>query len=298
MEHDDQDIEKLLETTDWEPKPDPVREQASFARIVALLDRRRRRMRMVARISCAFAVVILVIVTGTIWYRWTRPMVIAFQETQSLPMSVARLVHSTSAETPGIWHVLLAHVTARDPRGLLTSVRSVPGTDLLRAELSGSTGYVLLLPGRGVVGIAAAASESAKITQGFTAVMSGDAPGVTAQDLAAANSVVSNDTTVARVGSPSNDGLEIASVYQPTIPYKNDNHATSYDPFVFSTPSGYIRMRRIVAITLKPQQENQALLTALVDIDGHHVVGIVDTTHISGVILTENPGPQIALTAQ
>jgi hypothetical protein len=187
---------------------------------------------------------------------------------------------------------------ARDPRGLLTSVHTVPGTDLLRAELCGGTGYVLLLPGQGVVGIVAAASESAKITQGFTAVTPGDAPGVTAQDLAAARSVASNDTAVARVGSPNSDGLQIASVYQPTTPYKNDNHAVPYDPFVLSTPSGYVRMRRIVAVTLKPQQENQTLLTALVDIDAHRVVGIVDTTHIAGILLTDDPGPQVVLTTQ
>jgi hypothetical protein len=153
----------------------------------------------------------------------------------------------------------------------------------------------LLLPGQGVVGIVAAASESAKITQGFTAVTSSDAPGVTAQDLAAARSVASNDTAVARVGSPDNDALQVASVYQPTTPDKEDYHMTPYDPFVFSTPNGYVRMRRVVAVTLKPQRENQTLLTVLVDIDAHRVVGIVDTTHVAGVLLTEDAGPEVVL---
>jgi len=295
VERDDRDIERLLETTDWEPEPDPVRERASLARLVGRLDRRRRRMRMVARTSCAFAVVMLVMVTGTIWYHWTRPMAVAVQETQSLPLSAARLIKSTSTETPDTWHALLARATARDPRGLLTSVHTVPGTDVLRAELYGGTGYVLLLPGQGIVGIVAAASDSDNITKGFTAVTSSDAPGITAQDLAAARSVASNDTAVARVGSPDNDALQVASVYQPTTPYKNDNHAVPYDPFVFSTPSGYVKTRRIVAVTLKPQRENQTLLTALVDIDAHRVVGIVDTTHVAGVLLTEDAGPQVVL---
>jgi len=295
VERDDRDIEKLLETTDWEPEPDPVREQATLVRLVGRLDRRRHRMRLVARISCAFAIVMLVIVTGATWYRWTRPMAVAVQETQSLPLSTARLIQQTSTQTPDTWHALLARATAQDPRGLLTSVRTVPGTDLLRAELCGGTGYILLLPGQGVVGIVAAASDSAKITEGFTAVTSSDAPGITGQDLAAAELIASNDSAVARVGSPIGDGLQIASVYQPTTPYKNDNHAVPYDPFVFSTRSGYVRMRRIVAVTLKPQREGQTLLTALVDIDAHRVVGIVDMTDVAGVLLTEDAGPQVVL---
>jgi hypothetical protein len=252
-------------------------------------------MRLVARISCAFAIVMLVIVTGATWYRWTRPMAVAVQETQSLPLSTGRLIQPASTETPDTWHAVLARATARDPRGLLTSVRTLPGTDLLRAELCGGAGYVLLLPGQGVVGIVAAASDSVKITEGFTAVTSSDAPDITTQDLAAARSIASNDTAVARVGSPHSDGLQIASVYQPTTPYKNDNHAVLYDPFVFSTPYGYVRMRRIVAVTLKPQREGQTLLTALVDIDAHRVVGIVDMTDVAGVLLTEDAGPQVVL---
>jgi hypothetical protein len=298
VERDDRDIEKLLETTDWEPEPDPVREQATLARLVGRLDRRRHRMRMVARTSCAFAIVMLIIVTGTIWYRWTQPMAIAVQETQSLPLSAARLIQPASPQTPDTWHALLAKAMAQDPRGLLVSVRSVPGTDLLRAELSDGAGYVLVLPGQGVVGIVAAVSDSARIAEGFTAVTSSDAPGVTAQDLTAAESIASNNTAVACVGSPADSALQVASVYQLTMPYKNDNHAVPYDPFVLSTPNGYVRMQRIVAVTLKPQRENQTLLTALVDIDAHRVVGIVDTTDISGIILTDEPGPQVVLATQ
>ena len=295
MESDDQDIEKLLETTDWELEPDPVREQASLDRLVGRLDRRRRRMRMVVRTSCAFAVVMLVMTTGMIWYRWTRPMAVAVQETQSLPLSAARLIQPASTETPDTWQALLARAMARDPRGLLASVRSVPGTDLLRAELSGDAGYILLLPGQGVVGIVAAAPDSTKITAGFTVVTSSDAPGITTQDLTAARSIASNDAVVASVGLPVDDALQVASVYQLTTPYKDDHHMVPYDPFVFSTPNGFVRMRRIVAVTLKPQQENQTRLTALVDIDAHRVVAIVDTSDISGVILTDDPEPQVVL---
>ncbi len=298
MERDDRNIEKLLETTEWEPAPDPVWEQATLARLVARLDRRRRRMHLVARASCALAIIVLVMVTGTAWYHWTRPMAVAVRETQTLPVSATCLIHPVSGKTPDTWHALLAKAMARDPRGLLTSVRSVPGTDLLRAELSDGAGYMMVLPGAGVVGIVAPSLRSAQLTQGFVAVTPGDAPGVAAQDIAMAKSIASNDTTVARVGSPDDDTLQAASVYQPTTPYSNDNHMKPYDPFVLSTPDGYVRMRRIVAVPLKPRRESQTLLTALIDIDARRVVGIVDRTNASGVILTDDPGPQVMLVAQ
>jgi hypothetical protein len=240
----------------------------------------------------------LVIVTGTTWYHWTQPMAVAVEETQSLPLSTARLIQQTSTETPDTWHALLAKVTAQDPRGLLTSVRSVPGTDLLRAELSDGAGYVLVLPGLGVVGIVAPSSRSAQLTQGFTPITPGDAPGVTAHDLTAAKSIASYDAVIAHLGSPADGALQVANVYQLATPYKEDYHATPYDPFDLYVDSSLVRMRRIVAVTLKPQQEKQTLLTALVDIDAHRVVGIVDSTDISGVILTDDPGPQVVLTTK
>jgi hypothetical protein len=131
--------------------------------------------------------------------------------------------------------------------------------------------------------------------QGFTVVTPGDAPGVTAQEIAAARSIASQDAAVADVGSPADDALQVASVYQLATPYKEDYHATPYDPFDLYVDSSYVGMRRIVAVPLKPQQENQTLLTALVDIDGHRVVGIVDTVHITGILLTEDTGPQVVL---
>lgn len=295
MQTDDRDIEHLLETTDWEPEPDPVRARASLARLLARLDQRRHRMHMVAQTSCALVIVVLVMVTGTVWYRWTRPMVTAVHETQTIPASVVRLVPVEADSASGALQRALASLTGRDPRGLLKSVREVAGTDLLRAELSDGAGYVLVLPGLGVVGIVAPSSKSAQLVQGFTAITPGDAPGVTAHDIAAARSIASYDTVIAHLGSPADGALQVANVYQLATPYKEDYHATPYDPFDLYVDSSYVRMRRIVAVTLKPQRENQMLLTALVDIDTQRVIAIVDTTSISGVILTDDPGPQVVL---
>jgi hypothetical protein len=57
-------------------------------------------------------------------------------------------------------------------------------------------------------------------------------------------------------------------------------------------------MRRIVAVFLQLHQEGQTLLTVLVDIDARRVVGIVDTTHVAGILLTEDAGPQVVLVRQ
>lgn len=298
MQTDDRDIEHLLETTDWEPEPDPVHAQASLARLIARLDQRRHRMRVLARTSVALCIALIAVVGGAAWSHWTRPMAVAVHETQSLPLSTARLIQPISTKTPDTWHTLLAEVTARDPRGLLTSVHTVPGTDLLRSELSGGAGYVLVLPGLGVVGIVAPSSKSAQLAQGFTAITPGDAPGVTAHDIAAARSIASYDTVIAHLGSPADGARQVANVYQLATPYKEDHHAAAYDPFDRYVDSSYVRMRRIVAVPLKPQQENQTLLTALVDIDAHRVVGIVDGADTSGVILTDDPGPQVVLIMQ
>jgi hypothetical protein len=298
VERDDRDIEKLLETTDWEPEPDPVREQASLVRLLDRLGRRRHTMRVVARTSMALCIALIALTAGTAWYRWTQPMVVAVQETRSFPVGVMRLIQTTSGVPATEWQVFLARALRRDPRGLLASVRSVPGTDLLRAELSGGAGYVLVLLGQGVVGVVAPSSQSAQLVQGFTAITPGDAPGVTAQDIAAARLIASNDAVVAHLGSPADDSLQVAIVYQPTTAYKNDHHMVPYDPFVLSTPSGYVRMRRIVAVFLQLHQEGQTLLTVLVDIDARRVVGIVDTTHVAGILLTEDAGPQVVLVRQ
>jgi hypothetical protein len=298
VQPDDRDVERLLATTDWEPEPDPVHEQASLARLVARLDRRRHRMRVLAQTSVALCVALIVCTAGTTWYHWTRPMAMAVQETQSLPLSATRLIAPIKAKIPGTWSSLLARLAGRDPRGLLASIHSVPGTDLLRAELSGGAGYVLLLPGQGVVGIVAPSSGSSELIQGFVAVAIADAPTVTAEDITAAREVASHDVTVALLGSPTGDPLQVASVYQPTTPYPGGHHMVPYDPFVLNTDNGYVRVRRIVAVPLKAQQESQTRLTALVDVGAHSIVGIVDATHIVGVILTDDPGPQVVLARQ
>lgn len=298
MERDDQDIEELLETTNWEQEPDPLREQASLARVVARLDRRQHRMHILARTSVAVCIAVIICTTGTTWYHWARPMAVAVQETQSLPVSVMRLVQSTSTKSPGTWHTLLARAAARDPRGLLTDVRTVPGTGILRVELTSGAGYILLLPGHGVVGVVAPSSQSAKHMEGFTAVTPADAPDITAQDVTAAREIVLHDAAVARVGSPTDDTRQVASVYQPTIPWNGQQNMFALDPFVFGTNSGYVHVQRVVAVPLKLQQENQTSLTALVDIDSNSIVGIVDTANITGIILTSDPGPQVVLTAQ
>lgn len=298
MQIDDKDIEQLLETTNWEPEPDPIRAQASLARLLARLDQRRHRMHMVARTSCALAIIVLVMVTGTVWYRWTRPMIMAVHETQTIPAGIVRLVPVEADSAPGALQRALASLTGRDPRGLLTSVREVPGTKLLRAELAGGTGHLLLLPGHGVVGIVASSSQSSSLTEGVVRIAPRDARTLTAQDLATGEEIASRDASVAALGRVVKAHVMTATVYQRVTPYpggQQQKPGLPYDPTMLYLSSGYVRLHRVVTIPLETGDQRATGPSAVVDIDAQRVIAIVDTTSISGVILTDDPGLQVVL---
>src|SRR5450830_246519 len=281
MQTEGKDIEHLLETTDWEPAEDHARTEASLARLIARLDQRRHRMHMVAQTSCALAIVVLVMVTGMVWYRWTRPMATAVHETQTIPSGVVRLVPAESDFAPSAFQRALASLTGRDPRGLLTSVREVPGTKLLQAELAGGTGHLLLLPGHGVVGIAPR-----------------DARTLTAQDLATGEEIALRGASVAALGRVVEAHPMTAAVYQHVTPYpggQQQKPALMYDPTTLYLSSGYVHLHRVVMIPLETGDLHAASLFAVVDIDTQRVITIVDTTGMSGVILTDDPGPQVVL---
>jgi len=298
MQIDDKDIEHLLETTDWEPAEDDAHTEASLGRLIARLDQRRHRMHMVARTSCALAIIVLVMVTGTVWYRWTRPMATAVHETQTIPAGVVRLVPVEADSAPSALQRALASLTGRDPRGLLTSVREVLGTKLLRAELAGGTGHLLLLPGHGIVGIVASSSQSSSLTEGVVGIAPRDARTLTAQDLATGEEIASRDASVAALGRVVEAHPMTAAVYQHVTPYPGGQQgkpALPYDPTRLDLSSGYVHLHRVVMIPLEIGDQRAAGPSAVVDIDTHRVIAIVDTTGISGVILTDDPGPQVVL---
>jgi len=298
MQTDDRDIEQLLEKTDWQPVADDAHTQASLARLIARLDQRRHRMRVVARTSCVLGIVILVMVAGMEWHRWTRPMVKAVHETQTIPASVVQLSPAGAGSAPSALRRVLASLTGRDPRGLLTSVREVAGTRLLRAELAGGTGYLLLLPGHGIVGIVASSSQSSSLTEGVVRIAPHDAPTLTAQDLATGEEIASRDASVAALGRVVEAHPMTVAVYQRAIPYpggEQQKPGLPYDPTMLYLSSGYVHLRRVVTIPLATGDPRTVGLSALVDIDIQRVISIVDTTTISGVILTDDPGPQVVL---
>jgi len=298
MQTDDRDIEQLLEKTDWQPVADDAHTQASLARLIARLDQRRHRMRVVARTSCVLGIVILVMVAGMEWHRWTRPMVKAVHETQTIPASVVQLSPAGAGSAPSALRRVLASLTGRDPRGLLTSVREVAGTRLLRAELAGGTGYLLLLPGHGIVGIVASSSQSSSLTEGVVRIAPHDAPTLTAQDLATGEEIASRDASVAALGRVVEAHPMTVAVYQRAIPYpggEQQKPGLPYDPTMLYLSSGYVHLHRVVTIPLATGDPRTVGLSALVDIDIQRVISIVDTTTISGVILTDDPGPQVVL---
>jgi len=298
MQTEGKDIEHLLETTDWEPAEDDARTEASLARLIARLDQRRHRMHMVAQTSCALAIVVLVMVTGMVWYRWTRPMVTAVHETQTIPAGVVRLVPAESDFAPSAFQRALASLIGRDPRGLLTSVREVLGTRLLRAELAGGTGHLLLLPGHGIVGIVASSSQSSSLTEGVVRIAPRDARTLTAQDLATGEEIASRDVSVAALGRVVKAHPMTATVYQRMTPYpggQQQKPALPYDPTTLYLSSGYVHLHRVVTVPVETTGSHTASLSAVVDIDTQRVIAIVDTTGISGIILTDDPGPQVVL---
>ena len=298
MQTDDRDIEHLLETTDWEPAPNHAHTQASLARLIARLDQRRHRMHMVAQTSCALAIVVLVMVTGTVWYRWTRPMVMAVHETQTIPAGVVRLVPAESDSAPSALQRALASLIGRDPRRLLTDVREVPGTRLLRAELAGGTGHLLLLPGHGIVGIVASSSQLSSLTEGVVRIAPRDARTLTAQDLATGEEIASRDASVAALGRVVEAHPMTAAVYQRVTPYpggQQQKPTLMYDPTTLYLSSGYVHLHRVVTVPIETTGSHTASLSAVVDIDAQRIIAIVDTTGISGVILTDDPGLQVVL---
>ena len=298
MQTEGKDIEQLLETTDWEPAEDHARAEASLARLIGRLDQRRHRMRVIARTSCALAIIVLVMVTGMVWYRWTRPMVTAVHETQTIPAGVVRLVPAESDFAPSAFQRALASLIGRDPRGLLTSVREVLGTRLLRAELAGGTGHLLLLPGHGIVGIVASSSQSSSLTEGVVRIAPRDARTLTAQDLATGEEIASRDVSVAALGRVVKAHPMTATVYQRMTPYpggQQQKPALPYDPTTLYLSSGYVHLHRVVTVPVETTGSHTASLSAVVDIDTQRVIAIVDTTGISGIILTDDPGPQVVL---
>jgi len=298
MQTDDKDIEHLLETTDWEPAEDHARTEASLARLIARLDQRRHRMHMIARTSCALGIVVLVLLAGVKWYHWTRPMVTAVHETQTIPAGVVRLVPAESDSAPRAFQWALASLIGRDPRGLLTSVREVLGTRLLRAELAGGTGHLLLLPGHGIVGIVASSSQSSSLTEGVVRIAPRDTRTLTAQDLATGEEIASRDVSVAALGRVVKAHPMTATVYQRMTPYpggQQQKPALPYDPTTLYLSSGYVHLHRVVTVPVETTGSHTASLSAVVDIDTQRVIAIVDTTGISGIILTDDPGPQVVL---
>jgi hypothetical protein len=164
--------------------------------------------------------------------------------------------------------------------------------------LAGGTGYLLLLPGHGIVGIIASSSQSSSLTEGVVCIAPHDAPTLTAQDLATGEEIASRDASVAALGRLVEAHPMTVAVYQRAIPYpggQQQKPGLPYDPTMLYLSSGYVHLHRVVTIPLATGDPRTVGLSALVDIDIQRVISIVDTTGISGVILTDDPGPQVVL---
>jgi hypothetical protein len=89
-----------------------------------------------------------------------------------------------------------------------------------------------------------------------------------------------------------------AAVYQRVTPYpggQQQKSAFMYDPTTLYLSSGYVHLHRVVTVPIETTGSHTASLSAVVDIDAQRIIAIVDTTSISGVILTDDPGLQVVL---
>ena len=89
-----------------------------------------------------------------------------------------------------------------------------------------------------------------------------------------------------------------AAIYQHVTPYpggQQQKPGLRYDPTTLYLSSGYVHLHRVVTVPVETTGSHTASLSAVVDIDTQRVIAIVDTTGISGVILTDDPGPQVVL---
>jgi hypothetical protein len=164
--------------------------------------------------------------------------------------------------------------------------------------LAGGTGHLLLLPGHGIVGIVASSSQSSSLTESVVRIAPHDARTLTAQDLATGEEIASRDVSVAALGRVVEAHPMTAAVYQHVTPYPGGQQgkpALPYDPTTLYLSSGYVHLHRVVTVPIETTGSHPASLSAVVDIDTQRVIAIVDTTGISGVILTDDPGPQVVL---
>ena len=181
---------------------------------------------------------------------------------------------------------------------MATAVREVLGIKLLRAELAGGTGHLLLLPGQGIVGIVASSSQSSSLTEGVVRTSPRDARTLTAQDLATGEEIASRDVSVVALGRVFKAHVMTATVYQHVTPYpggQQQKPGLPYDSTTLYLSSGFVQLHRVVTVPVETTGSHTASLSAVVDIDAQRIITIVDTTGISSIILTNDPGPQVVL---
>ncbi|MHB8070518.1 MAG: hypothetical protein ACYDHF_01000 [Candidatus Cryosericum sp.] len=274
-----EELEHLLEHTDWKPKVDPLWAEASEQRLAAYADRMKvhrrhvRQWRLVLSSALAVSLVIL-------WWTQTAPLRTVIRATADVSPGI-RLLQETQkgissldlVESPlrRTWNSLIALVTPGARMAVVTDARWDHATGMVRAAVRGTDGYILVDPrSKSLVGVIGMSVPSDTQTQ---------EPSIPlfvrlelARQIAMADPVVQQS------------GRQVVGVSSLTVYHlQSTNRASSSSQQV--APSG-----ALVAVRLQQTGETYADLTAIVDTAQGRVVQVVNTTQLKGLVVSEFAG--------
>ena len=282
-----EELEHLLEHTDWEPEVDPLWAEVSEQRLVAYAEQmaiRRRHVRQ-WRIASSSA---LALSLAMVWWTQTAPLRTAIQATVQLPDSI-RLVQETqqgtsmsdSGESPlrQAWNSLIALVTPGARTAVVIDAQRDHATGMVRAAVRGTDGYILVDPhSKSLAGVIGMSVPSDTQTQ---------EPSIPlfvrlelARQIATADPVVQES------------GRQAVGVSSLTVYHVQSTNCTS------SSTQEAASSGTFVAVRLQQAGETHADLTAIVDTAQGRVVQVVNTTQLKGLVVSDFVGAYVVIEKQ
>jgi len=277
-----EELERILRSANWneiDPAPDDKWKEESEQRLIKRLERLQTHWHHVQiwRRACCSAVAVTLVIG---WFVGTAPLRTAIHATAQLPPSV-RLLQETQKETPTpdatelllhqMWNKLIVLVTPGARSAVVTDARWDSATGLVRAEVRGVDGYILVDPHSasvvGVVGMKTPADASVQESSMPLFVRL-----ELARQLAMADPMV--QTTGRRAVAVSS-----LAVYH----LESTNRASSYPT---SEKQQRIPPGTLVAVLLQKSSETSPDLIAIVDTNERRVVQVVNSARLKGLVVS------------
>jgi hypothetical protein len=281
-----EELDRVLQSVNWgeiDPAPDNKWKKESEQRLIKRLERLQihwHHVRIWREVCCSAVAATLVV--G--WFVGTAPLRTAIHATAQLPSSV-RLLQETQQETSAsdttepllyrAWNELMTLVTPGARSAVVTNARWDLTTGLVRAEVRGTDGYILVDPHSaslvGVVGMKTPADAS---------VQEPTMPLFVRLELA--RQLVLADPMVQKTGRQA-VAVSSLAVYH----LQSTNRASSYAAFQEQqrVPSG-----TLVAVLLQKSSEAGPDLIAIVDTNEQRVVQIVNSAQLKGLVVSDLVG--------